>query len=185
MESRVVIVGSSDNVTSRGAEVDAFEHIVRCNRAPVEGWEDKVGSRTTHRVVNPTYLYGRSKEGMVPLSDIHDTHILCIRNTEEKDFYKMYHSSCTLGTYRKDKWLDVCRSWGIEVKNKTMNATVGFDAICLFAHLQPVIYGFDLEVNGIFNHYWEEQKRNSTFHDHDQEKVIIREMIEREIILTL
>ena len=49
------VVGSADVLrldTPRGAEIDAHELVWRVNNAPTIGWEERVGRRTSVRVVN-------------------------------------------------------------------------------------------------------------------------------------
>ena len=54
VKSNMAIVGSSSSLldAERGQDIDDFDEVVRFNRAPTEGWENYVGSKTTLRVAN-------------------------------------------------------------------------------------------------------------------------------------
>jgi len=187
MESRVIIVGSSDSVFAqkRGHEIDEFWQVVRCNRAPTVGYQEYVGSRTTERFVNPNFLRNEWGADTSPLQthEINDCVITHWDNITPKDFYRHWNSSTTCRTI-VGEWKIKLSHIDIEVDN-SHNATCGFQAIMEYLWMNPVIYGFDLEADHIFHHYWRKQKRNSTYHHHSYEKEVIRELIEREYISVL
>ena len=54
ISDKVCVVGSSGSLldASLGSLIDSYDDVVRFNRAPTDGYEDIVGSKTTLRVVN-------------------------------------------------------------------------------------------------------------------------------------
>ena len=54
LDRNVAIIGSSGALlgSSLGKTIDTFKEVVRFNRAPTNGFENDVGSKTTLRVVN-------------------------------------------------------------------------------------------------------------------------------------
>ena len=54
LKDKVAIVGSSSSLLNQnlGELIDGFDEVVRFNRAPTDGWENNVGSKTTLRVAN-------------------------------------------------------------------------------------------------------------------------------------
>lgn len=54
LSENMAIVGSSDRLLKKelGSKIDIFDNVIRFNRAPVDGYETFVGSKTYLRVVN-------------------------------------------------------------------------------------------------------------------------------------
>ena len=54
LDQNVAVVGSSGSLLNRGlgSQLDKFNELIRFNRAPSDGFEDDVGSKTTLRAVN-------------------------------------------------------------------------------------------------------------------------------------
>ena len=50
----VCIIGNDPSLleSSKGKLIDSFDTIVRFNRSPIKGYEEHVGTKTTHRFVN-------------------------------------------------------------------------------------------------------------------------------------
>ena len=98
-----------------------------------------------------------------------------------EQFNKIYPATCKRVHYPFNSWRNSLVKHDFEI-DFSHNASIGFDAICYFLDERPAIYGFDLYDDHIFNHYWREEKRNSTFHKWGYEKYILRELIEMDLI---
>ena len=166
--------------TDYGNDIDLYDEVIRFNRAPVEGWESKVGSKTTVRVLNrPTFA-------SAPLKRWKDD-IEFVKNLKDQRFLVHGHAKQLIGN--RDKYCDKSNTIFMlehgkvfdSLKNKykvtlTKPPTVGFSTIValLDAGLQPHLYGFDFEVGRPRDHYWHERPDGSWSHDLSTEIKIIK-----------
>jgi len=180
MEKGIIIIGSSDNVlqAERGPEVDEFWQVVRCNRAPIAGYQKHVGTKCTERFVNPEMLRNTYSADTSPLQvhEISDCVISCWDKCTPREFYTHWNSTTT--------FKEVTNDWKVKLNhldipfNNSHKPTCGFQAIMHYIWIKPTIYGFDLDADHIFHHYWRKEKRNSTYHNHDFEKQALRALID-------
>jgi hypothetical protein len=60
------VVGNAGHLslTKYGKEIDAYDVVVRLNQAPTKGYEERVGTKTTMRIMNRLWsvAYGRYDE---------------------------------------------------------------------------------------------------------------------------
>ena len=183
----IVVVGNSDVVLQqkKGREVNRFETVVRCNRAPLLTYADDVGWRTTDRFMNPHLAKGGEQGGQceLDLKDIQEERIHSVHDFEPEEFYAVFGSSNTFKRYQADWWKHQLQKHDIEI-NHTHNPSIGFDAICYYLDEKPTIYGFDLEEKR-FDHYWRKEKRNSTYHKWGYEKRVLNQMLNNGLITQL
>ena len=106
--SRVIIIGNSANLVGKGmgAFVDAFDEVVRFNRAPTSGFEEHVGSKTTLRITN-NHVFKSQPFARWEISDNEQNFVKILRNARialyspTSNYMQIYedreqyiHSSC-------------------------------------------------------------------------------------------
>lgn len=112
-KSSVAIVGSSGALkgTDYGSIIDSYNEVIRFNRAPTDGYESKVGKKTTLRVANTHVFRNRKSEdlkkwpdrkwGNQPqnfIADLRNSRIMMYHGSfseEWEEGIKMLHSSNT------------------------------------------------------------------------------------------
>lgn len=168
VSKNLCIIGSSDNVIDKGfgKEIDAFDEVVRFNRAPVVGWEEHVGSKTTIRGSNG-HVFGNKKPDLTRFTkagqDQHfiakqknQSHLLISPNPERefRNGERQMHKTCkAFHIFPKFYWKT---KKDLDFGN---NPTVGFQFIylCLCNGIIPHLYGFGMNEGGNSSHYWEKR----------------------------
>ncbi|MCK5604184.1 glycosyltransferase family 29 protein [Candidatus Pacearchaeota archaeon] len=177
----VVIVGSSAKLlkSKHGANIDSFDNVLRFNRAPTEGFEEHVGSKTTMRIVNghvfTSRRFTRWKED--------DTFVKKLRNT------KLILARDTYLARRRNKFCDP----SIELYtvsgrlNTSLYLTVGLMGIILIvlSGIRPVVYGWSTTIDEPMSHYFNKRSPlNNPSHKWDQEIMIINQlMLDNKILM--
>lgn len=189
----MIVVGSSISMmdAKRGHEVDKFDAVIRCNRAPTNGYAEYVGSRTDLRYVNNHLLFNNQyrEQDLGLLPSVEDELIMHMAYISDKDFYGIYKSSCHSLQFSPYQWQSLLSRLGLEV-DTSHNPTMGFYAICNVLEQvdEPLtIYGFDLNIddNWIPHDYYQRKKRASSYHRHGYEKRLLNEMLELNLIKEL
>ena len=196
LRKNLAVVGSSSNLLSKeiGKEIDSFDEVVRFNRAPTDGWEKHVGSKTTLRVSN-NHVFANVKhsvggdescedwrpEGQPQnfIKDLKNQKILLLNRDssawEDKEKHINHTSIAFLGNYP-------C----IENFGGTKSPSVGyaFIALCVMNNIKPVLFGFGLcEENEKASHYWENKDKIISSHGYQLERENIRKWHETEKLL--
>ncbi|KAF3707727.1 CMP-N-acetylneuraminate-beta-galactosamide-alpha-2,3-sialyltransferase 1 [Channa argus] len=178
------VVGNSGNLKGShyGKLIDSNEFILRMNQAPTAGFEEDVGSRTTHHLMYP--------ESAIDLDN--NTHLVLIpfkildlqwiisaltkgtikytyvpvmsRIKANKDKVLIY--SPTFFKYVYESWLD----------GHGRYPSTGFLSLMLAIHIcdEVSVFGFGSDKYGNWHHYWEENLlagafRQTGVHDADYE----------------
>lgn len=182
---KVALVGSSGSLYGRGLgeEIDSHDVVVRFNRAPVEGFEADVGSKTTIRVVNG-HVYngvdiskndgGYEKQPPDFVKKAENTQILVVAPelrfpdpSHCEDWVKRtagnIHPSSTNHVFN----FSTMERLKVAVNGKfPRNLSVGACAVALVrvtldSHdvpdAQPTLYGFDVNPSIDRTHYWEKR----------------------------
>jgi len=186
---KVIIVGSSDSMLAKklGNKIDEFDIIVRFNRAPTLGFEEYVGSRTTHRYCN-THVSKNDRikgQDMKFLPSLRDEVIVTDNQIAEKQFHSVFDGSCSnKSVNRGNEFKTLCTKLGKELEIKGYNGhqpSVGLSAICFYVNRDfvPTIYGFHIHSNDGTSspHYWWDKKGVGGYHNFSFERKIIRDLI--------
>lgn len=183
----VIIIGSSDSMLreERGKEIDGFNVICRFNRAPTEGYEKFVGSRTTHRFCNLHVAENQEFAGQdmdfIPslrnqeiFTDI-DANFDSVRNTLD--------ASCGIELIdRRYEFDKSCSILGRDIMGRDLKnlPSSGLGIVCYFINMgkMPVLYGFDIDSDDPNSspHYWWNKKGIGGVHDFSTEREILRNM---------
>ena len=196
IETNVAIVGSSSSLKDdeSGQHIDSFDEVVRFNRAPTNGWEKHVGSKTTVRVAN-NHVFANVKhnvggdencedwksEGQPKnfIKNLKNQRILLLNRDSSAWEQKQEHidptSTAFLGDY-------ICA----ELYGGVMSPSVGYAFICLciMNNIKPTLFGFGLEEeNKKASHYWENKEKIISSHGYKLERENIKKWHETEKLL--
>ncbi len=187
LSDNTAIIGSGArlNKSDHGKLIDTYADIIRFNRAPVEGYETKVGSKTTLRVVNnhvfdnvDASANGFTGQPQYFIRDLKDSRILYIAmdsgpwsaRKENTD------SSNELFRFAFDKFDELKEKYNYPVE---FHVGLGIGAIflCLNAGIKPHLFGFETLEKQPRDHYWEDRPKGSPCHDIDAECQIISKLV--------
>tara|TARA_Y100001938_G_C8071614_1_gene423458 strand:+ start:1365 stop:1997 length:633 start_codon:yes stop_codon:yes gene_type:complete len=196
VEKNIAIVGSSSKLKTQeyGGLIDSFDEVVRFNRAPTEGWEKYVGSKTTLRVAN-NHVFANVKhnvggdencqdwkpEGQPQnfIKDLKNQKILLLNKDssawESREEHIDETSTAFLGDY-------ICT----EIYGGVMSPSVGYSfiCICIMNNIKPELFGFGLEEkNEKASHYWENKDKIISSHGYQLERENIRKWHETKKLL--
>tara|TARA_R110002020_G_scaffold142120_3_gene314153 strand:+ start:362 stop:982 length:621 start_codon:yes stop_codon:yes gene_type:complete len=183
LDTNIAIIGSGGQLLNdkMGNEIDSFAEVVRFNRAPTEGFEKYVGSKTTLRIAN-NHVFENIPHGDADESwkdtgqptnfilDQRNQRIMLLNKHMEgwKHRDKHVHESCQkfLGDFNKS-----------EFYGDVYAPTVGFAFIvlCLLDDITPTLFGFGIEEDSSSaSHYWEDKGKN-TSHKYGDERERLKE----------
>ena len=178
MTTRSIVVGSSDNLIGRGLGqfIDEHEVVVRCNRAPIKGYEVDVGSKETRRFMAPTVatLSNKIEPEMIPLKDV--TGRIYTRARVSRVFMeKNYAPNCSMRFYGENDWRKALRSLEVEPPKTLVHPSTGLEAvIASLFFVKPNVVGFDVEDRPLPHHYWRKATRKTSYHRWPEEKQLLR-----------
>lgn len=186
LKESVAVVASSADLTKQknGPVIDAFDEVVRFNRAPTEGWEEYTGSKTTLRVVNnhvfsnvkhridgtnnPDHWKGAGQPQYF-IKNLKNQRILLINKDvsewEKKDKHVDKTSTAYLGEHAEIQGFGEC-----------YNPSVGylFLSLCIMNGIKPVLFGFGVNENiNQSSHYWEDKVKIAPSHTVHAERLSI------------
>ncbi|KAK1789421.1 hypothetical protein P4O66_015350 [Electrophorus voltai] len=184
---KCAVVGNSGNLRSSGYGklIDSNDFVIRINQAPTEGYEQDVGSRTTHHVMYPESakdLNDNTNLLLVPfkildlewiisaLTTGHITHTYePVMSRIKANRNKVLVFSPTFMRYIHESWL----------KGHGRYPSTGFLSLMFALHVcdKVNVFGFGADHRGNWHHYWEVNLLDSAFretgvHDADQEQNI-------------
>ncbi|KAM9385336.1 CMP-N-acetylneuraminate-beta-galactosamide-alpha-2,3-sialyltransferase 1-like isoform 1-T1 [Pholidichthys leucotaenia] len=178
------VVGNSGNLKGShyGSLIDSSDFIIRMNQAPTTGFEDDVGTKTTHHVMYPESaidLDNSTSLVLIPFKTldlqwvisalttgtIKQTYLPVIsRIRANKDKVLIY--SPTFFKYVYESWLE----------GHGRYPSTGFLSLLFAIHIcdEVSVFGFGADQYGNWHHYWEENQlagafRHTGVHDGDYE----------------
>lgn len=196
----VCIIGSSTNVmdNKKGYLIDEFDIIVRFNRAPTTGYEQYVGSKTTHRFVN-THVSRNAPyqdQDLMFLPSLKNQTILSFNKKSNSEFYRVFHETCDYERFDRDSIVKTFINNNSSVIDTSkleklhygrgLEITVGLTAILYYINkgFTPTIYGFHLHdlTSEKSPHYFKTNKRPGVSHKNIDERIFILDLINKGLI---
>jgi len=186
VSDRIAVVGSSGLLlgSNKGIIIDNFDDVVRFNRAPNEGFEDDVGSRTTIRVVN-NHVFNNNKLPAKVWTNQPANFVRDLRYTKIVYFAgdggpwnaraKNTDESCEL--YRFQFSLMNSLQSAVGYSGKPFTVGVGFIATCVVSGVKPFVFGFDVEPRRR-DHYWEDCPPPGGIHNRSAEQELLERLHE-------
>ena len=173
------IIGNSGHLLDQdyASAIDSHDVVIRFSLAPVKGFEDKIGSKTSLRMVNNKVFSGikdpmAENERDDQLHDFMDDNILVAtwdHRYFESSIFKFSHAKQLL-FLNQDFRTSICNRYFYR------SATTGFIGIIFALNFFKTIslYGFNFyQGDWQKRHYFESCKHYISEHSHDQEKYII------------
>ncbi|XP_071229783.1 CMP-N-acetylneuraminate-beta-galactosamide-alpha-2,3-sialyltransferase 1-like [Salvelinus alpinus] len=178
------VVGNSGNLKGSryGPLIDSSDVIIRMNMAPTSGFEEDVGSRTTHHVMYPESaidLDNTTSLLLIPFKtldlqwitsalttgSINETYVP-VRSRIKANKNRVLIYSPTFFKYVYDTWLE----------SHGQYPSTGFLSLLFAMHIcdKVSVYGFGADRNGNWHHYWQNdylggEFRQTGVHDADHE----------------
>lgn len=168
LDENVAIIGSSARLLEKtyGNQIDLYSEVIRFNRAPVVGYEDHVGSKTTLRVVNNHVFdnvdisdQGFTNQPKKFIKKLRKSNILYIGrdNKPWEKRKKNSHKSNKLFKFQYEYSNSLKNTFNINTDPSDL-LTIGtiFTFLCVISDIKPTLYGFDLD-NEKRTHYFEDR----------------------------
>ena len=142
---RVAIIGSGGNVIgkNKGTYIDSFDYVIRFNKSITDGYEEDVGKKTTHRVINPLVYLCKPLGSDFPKQDqyfikkIKNQEIVVIGVSVGDTNDSIIDTTCNIKHIGHQKCLDFNK------KNNLNKPTVGYFTVIYLVGLN---YGIDIEL---------------------------------------
>lgn len=181
-DTKVCLVGNSGKLlqSEYGSDIDDHDVVIRCNHAPIKGYENYVGSKTTLRIVN-----GECFAGIVS-PDIHTSatsDFLPTQPSQDLLFWKVWVTDELIkGVYANANIHNLYFLNAQIIKNITLQfklqgePSTGLVMIyLLLTHFSKIsLYGFTFGETDYKYHYFEEVNKPSFPHNFDAEHRIVR-----------
>ncbi|XP_073461760.1 CMP-N-acetylneuraminate-beta-galactosamide-alpha-2,3-sialyltransferase 2 [Aquarana catesbeiana] len=185
---RCAVVGNSGNLrgSGYGKDIDGHNFIMRINQAPTLGFENDVGSKTTHHFMYPESaknLPANVSFVLIPFKALDLLWITSALSTGQihftyapvkaflrvdKDKVQIYNPA--FFKYIHDSW----------TKHKGRYPSTGMLVLFFALHVcdEVNVYGFGADNRGNWHHYWENNRyagefRKTGVHDADSEALLI------------
>ncbi len=182
------LVGNSGHLLDQdyASLIDSHDVVIRFSLAPVKGFEDKVGAKTSLRIINNKTFSGikdpmAENERDDQLLDFVDDNIL-VAIWEDKHFqsgiFKFSHANQLLFLNQEFR-NNICNRYFYR------SATTGYIGIIFAMNLFKNIslFGFSFyQGDWKKRHYYESCKKYISEHSHDQEKYIIESLAEQNLL---
>ncbi|KAF7238910.1 CMP-N-acetylneuraminate-beta-galactosamide-alpha-2,3-sialyltransferase 2 [Varanus komodoensis] len=167
------VVGNSGRLkgSKYGGEIDSHQFVLRMNTAQTVGFEDDVGTRTTHH-----FMYPESAVDLHP-----GIHLVLVpfKPLDLEWLASAFSSGAIQHTYKrvkqfvegdKDKVLILNPAflkyiWDNWTKHHGRYPSTGFIALIFAIHMceQVSVFGFGADSNGNWHHYWEKNRYAGAF----------------------
>ncbi len=194
----VCIIGSAPSVLQdkKGKVIDSYGNVVRFNRAPVVGYEEFVGTKTSFRFANRMVwrnLKEDKREDGKILSTFKDEIIILDKDNNpfsEINFYRIFHKSCTYKFIsRNNSVKKMLKNQLPHIKFNGKNPTGGMAMVSYFINegYDVTIHGFGLDENinkKVIPHFYED-KTVKTSHDYNYEVKILNSLLHKGVIKKL
>ncbi|MDG1950357.1 MAG: glycosyltransferase family 29 protein [bacterium] len=186
LQPKVAIIGSSSNVLDRdfGKMIDQYDEVIRFNRAPVEGYEEHVGSKTTVRVVNQGVFRSvpyTGREGF---------------NNQPAEFIKQEKNITIVCCDEASHWMNHVDEYGLDescavaylsrsharIPKNDKVSTVGMAMVyaCVESGIVPHLYGFGVNEGAFITHYFEDRDPNAPCHSYSREREFLLDLKKEE-----
>lgn len=187
LNENLAIIGSSANLLNEefGAEIDSFDEVVRFNRAPTEGWEKHVGSKTTLRVTNnhvfSNVIHSVGGDEDCPEWKPKGQPQYFIKELKNQKILLLNQDAS--GWEEKEKHIDptstpfLANYYCAEEFTGVYMPSVGhaFISLCIMNGIKPTLFGFGLEEkSNKASHYWEDKNKISSSHGYNIEREFIK-----------
>lgn len=183
----VAIVGSSAILKKQKAatKIDQYKDVIRFNRAPIIGWEQIAGSKTTLRIVNghvfQNVKFLRWKEDNNFVKNLKNSRIA----VAAADFQ---HSLISKNTHQSNTVHEIQYNNLVKYINKRFSTsfntpTVGFLGILLMvaSNITPHIYGWS---KGNMSHYYNNRNpESSKYHNFENEWNVLDRLLDQNSII--
>ncbi|XP_061570270.1 CMP-N-acetylneuraminate-beta-galactosamide-alpha-2,3-sialyltransferase 1-like [Cololabis saira] len=178
------VVGNSGNLkgSGYGALIDSRDLVIRMNKAPTRGFQDDVGTRTTHHVMYPESAVDLDNDTslvLVPFKTLDlqwlvsaltngtiQRTYLPVKSKVQANREKVLVYSPTFFKYVHESWLE----------GRGRYPSTGFLSLMLALHIcdEVSVFGFGSDQYGNWHHYWETNVLSGAFrltgvHDGDME----------------
>uniref|UniRef100_A0A8B9K7W1 beta-galactoside alpha-2,3-sialyltransferase n=1 Tax=Astyanax mexicanus TaxID=7994 RepID=A0A8B9K7W1_ASTMX len=162
---RCAVVGNSGNLrgTGYGPVIDGHNYIMRINLAPTVGYEEDVGSHTTHHFMYPESAKNLATNVSFVLVPFKTLDLLWIT------------SALSTGQIHKDTYTHTRT-----LKHHGRYPSTGMLVLFFALHVcdEVNVFGFGADSRGNWHHYWEQNRYSGEFrktgvHDADYEAQII------------
>tara|TARA_R110001592_G_scaffold356032_1_gene657299 strand:+ start:5651 stop:6235 length:585 start_codon:yes stop_codon:yes gene_type:complete len=183
---KVAVVGSSGHLLERNyaSFIDSHDYIIRFNQSRVEGYENFVGSKTTHRLVNVHTFLGTTGNDRFPNNDPmfipkqKNQHIIINRQVD-LNAQKLRSPNNIVSIISDDFW-EYCK----DLLNNQKTPSVGFLGVILALQSSKKInvFGFDQTLTTTKKHYWEEVKALGNWHNFSTEKTYFNLLKQKKLI---
>uniref|UniRef100_A0A8C6TC94 CMP-N-acetylneuraminate-beta-galactosamide-alpha-2,3-sialyltransferase 1 n=1 Tax=Neogobius melanostomus TaxID=47308 RepID=A0A8C6TC94_9GOBI len=165
------VVGNSGNLkgSKYGSQIDAHDIVIRMNKAMTTGYEEDVGTKTTHRVMYPESAIDLDNNTHLVLFPFKILDLQWITDALTTGFRGQSYAT-VIPKIKANKNLVmvvnpvfmkyVHTSW---LFSKGKYPSTGFMTLVLAMHIcdELKIFGFGADKNGNWNHYWEELKNET------------------------
>lgn len=169
--SSVALVGNSGclSTSTYGSDIDSHDCVIRFNTAPVIGFEDNVGSKTTIRIfTGKNHFYGDKSTDILYIKNYQkDTEVQMDIRNKTTNFHVMNNEFC-----------NYIRSF----KPSNNIPSTGFIGVCLAIILSSghiSMYGFDLPKDDEKYHYYDYTKYREAAHTFSEEHAFYTELNEQ------
>jgi len=186
-DDNLAIVGSSARLlnSKHGKLIDSFTDVVRFNRAPTQGYEQHVGSKTTILVANNHVFCNQKHNGWKPHGSIPPASF--IRSQRDMDIIHLGPPECW-SRRRRHVHVSCCSflaNYG-HIRSSLTNIVKGqpscgfaFLWICLESGLKPSIFGYGIGEENYGQYY---DKNAISSHEMKSERTKIKEWIEEGLV---
>jgi len=166
-----------------GELIDSFDCVVRFNRAPTDGFETNVGTRTDVHVVNGHVFvntkidgsgWGKEHEVTQPqyfVRDLRNMKILCVGQglPKHSEIYQHTDPSNKVYYFDYNKMNYLKNEFGFK---KNLGVGTCFIVLSIISGFDVHMFGIDIE-NRCRDHYWEDRPEAGPCHDVPNEKLIL------------
>lgn len=181
ISENVAVIGSSYTLLENkyGEEIDSFDDVIRFNRAPIEGYEEHVGSKTTVRAANIHVFTGRPPDSRFNIKTQNPKFIKNEENCKVICIQKVSNPKQFIHKTSVPYFME-----SLSFLNKKYNLgkdpTIGFKMLYILIsnNFKPTLYGFGINEDDNPTHYWEKLKHKSTYHNLGKERKIIKKWVE-------
>uniref|UniRef100_A0A8C2KMD7 CMP-N-acetylneuraminate-beta-galactosamide-alpha-2,3-sialyltransferase 1 n=1 Tax=Cyprinus carpio TaxID=7962 RepID=A0A8C2KMD7_CYPCA len=166
------VVGNSGNLLGSyyGPLIDNHDFVFRMNKAPVEGYEKDVGSRTTHRIMYPesaTHLDNNTHLVLLPFKTLDIQWVTSaltdgsIKRTRFKVIHKLQANKDKVMVMHPAFMHYVHNTW-LHIKSRRSYPSTGFLVLIFALHIcdEVSVFGFGSNSKGTWHHYFEKTPKS-------------------------